>query len=93
MYAGGLCQQGADCYADATGPALPVLCHYGDGLSKYLRDPGHVRAQPRPDAGATGYGGVRTWGSLGGSYWSGREVGPSHQGEAYWSAVTASARN
>ena len=43
VYAGGLRQQGNECYVDATGPALPMVCHYGDGLSKYARDPGHVQ--------------------------------------------------
>ena len=80
VYAGGLKQHGNEYYKDANGPVLPVFCHYGDGLSKYVRDQNHVRHNL--DAmRARGYGGVRTWSTLGGDYWSGRQVGPAHQGE------------
>ena len=73
---------------DDTGPVLPVLCHLGDGLSRWTRDPGGVSAL-LDDIAAAGYDGVRTWTVLGGSsYWNGREVGPMYQSN-YFDHVSA----
>lgn len=75
-------------FIDDTGPVLPVLCHLGDGLSRWTRDPGGVSAL-LDDIAAAGYDGVRTWTVLGGSsYWNGREVGPMYQGN-YFDHVSA----
>lgn len=75
-------------YIDDTGPVLPVLCHLGDGLSRWTRDPGGVSTL-LDDIAAAGYDGVRTWTVLGGSsYWNGREVGPMYQGN-YFDHVSA----
>ena len=70
-------------FQDDAGPVLPVLCHAGDLLSRWTRDPAGVRSELDAIADA-GYDGVRTWTVLGGSsYWAGREVGPMYQAD-YW---------
>lgn len=75
-------------FIDDTGPVLPVLCHLGDGLSRWTRDPGGVSTL-LDDIAAAGYDGVRTWTVLGGSsYWNGREVGPMYQSN-YFDHVSA----
>lgn len=73
-------------YHDDAGPSLPVLCHAGDLLSRWTREPDAVRAV-LATIRAAGYDGVRAWTVLHGDYWRGRELGPMHQGEAYWSHV------
>lgn len=72
-------------FSDDNGPYLPVLCHAGDLLSRWTRDPVGARAL-MADIAAAGYDGVRTWTVLHGDYWRGREVGPMHQAD-YWSQV------
>lgn len=75
-------------FIDNNGPVLPVLCHFGDGLSRWTRDADGVRAELDAIASA-GYDGVRTWTVLGGSsYWDGREVGPMYQSN-YFDHVVA----
>lgn len=67
-------------------PILPVLCHFGDGLSRLAR--GHDITPELDAIAAAGYDGVRTWTVLHGDYWAGREVGPMHGAAAdYWRAV------
>lgn len=64
------------CMRDDTGCINPVYAHAGDLFSLYTRNP--ARALQELDKIATvGFQGLRTWSSLGGSYWNGREVGPS----------------
>jgi hypothetical protein len=72
-------------FRDDIGSVLPVLCHAGDLLSRWTRDPAGARAL-MADIAAAGYDGVRTWTVLHGDYWRGREVGPMHQAD-YWSQV------
>ena len=72
-------------FADDTGPVIPVVCHWGDGLSRFARDPVGVHALLKKIADR-GYHGVRTWTVLAGDYWRGREVGPMHQPD-YWRLV------
>ena len=73
-------------FVDDGGDVLPVVCHLGDGLSRWMRDPGGVLVELSAIADA-GYDGVRAWTVLGGSsYWAGREISPE-MGEAYWTAV------
>jgi hypothetical protein len=65
-------------YADDKGPVLPIGLHLGDIFSKYTRDQGHARRYLETASGA-GYRIIQFWmnlGTLGGSYWAGREVGP-----------------
>jgi hypothetical protein len=61
---------------------LPTLCHYGDALSKWMRDRGHVLRNLDLIAGA-GYHGIRYWTALDGDWWNGRHVGENFQ-QDYW---------
>jgi hypothetical protein len=63
---------------------VPVVCHLGDALSRYVRDPGGAHALLKQVADA-GYHGVRAWTVLTGDYWAGREVGPETRG--YWGLI------
>ena len=63
-----------NCFRDDTGCVLPLYAHAGDLFSLYTRNP--TRALQELDKlVAAGYHGLRTWSTLGGSYWAGREVG------------------
>ncbi len=65
-------------YADDNGPLLPIGLHLGDIFSKFTRDRGHAERYLETAANA-GYSIIQFWmnlGTLGGSYWAGREVGP-----------------
>jgi hypothetical protein len=74
-------------FLDDAGPVLPVLCHFGEAFSAYVRRPDAVRAE-LDDILATGYHGIRFWDVLGyydqnrpgeanrWSAWAGREVTP-----------------
>lgn len=68
-------------YCDETGPRLPILCHAGDLLALYARDPSWAKAELDEIAEA-GYLGVRTWTWLDGEYWQslGRSVSPAEFG-------------
>lgn len=70
---------------DDDGPVLPLVCHAGDLLSRWFRDPDGTKRELNVIASA-GYDGVRTWTVLHGNYWRGREVGPMHQ-DNYWLGV------
>jgi hypothetical protein len=63
-------------------PVLPTLCHYGDALSKWMRDRSHVLRNLDLMAGA-GYHGTRYWTCLDGAWWDGRHVGERFQSD-YW---------
>lgn len=63
-------------------PVLPTLCHYGDALSKWMRDRVHVLRNLDLIAGA-GYHGIRYWTVLDGDWWNGRHVGERFQSD-YW---------
>jgi hypothetical protein len=63
-------------------PVLPTLCHYGDALSKWMRDRSHVLRNLDLIAG-TGYHGTRYWTCLDGTWWNGRHVGEAFQHD-YW---------
>jgi hypothetical protein len=63
-------------------PVLPTLCHYGDALSKWMRDRSHVLRNLDVIAGA-GYHGIRYWTCLDGDWWNGRHVGERFQ-QDYW---------
>jgi hypothetical protein len=69
-------------FVDDTGPVLPVMCHFGEAFSRYVRDKDAVRRQLDVIAQA-GYHGIRFWTTLGGSYWAGREVSPDATPD-YW---------
>lgn len=65
---------GDNCFRDDTGCVLPLYAHAGDLFSLFTRNP--TRALQELDKiAAAGYHGLRTWSTLGGSYWAGREVG------------------
>ncbi len=76
----------AGAFCDDTGSRLPVLCHAGDLLALYVRDPSWAEVELDTIA-ATGYLGVRTWTWLDGPYWEGlgRTITPEEAG--YWGAV------
>lgn len=62
------------CYRDDTGCVLPLYAHAGNLFALFVRDA--ARALTELDAvAAAGYHGVRTWSTLGGSYWDGWHVG------------------
>lgn len=61
---------------------LPTLCHYGDALSKWMRDRSHVLRNLDLIA-AAGYHGTRYWTCLDGAWWNGRHVGERFQSD-YW---------
>lgn len=62
------------CFRDDTGCLNPLYTHAGNLFSLYTRD--QHRAREELDAiAAAGYHGFRTWSTLGGHYWRGREVG------------------
>jgi hypothetical protein len=63
-------------------PVLPTLCHYGDALSKWMRDRDHVRRNLDLIA-SVGYHGIRYWTVLDGDWWNGRHVGERFQSN-YW---------
>jgi hypothetical protein len=63
-------------------PVLPTLAHYGDALSKWMRDPDHVLRNLDLMA-SVGYHGVRYWTCLDGDWWAGRHVGEAFQPN-YW---------
>ncbi len=71
----------AGAFVDDTGPRLPVLCHAGDLLALYYRDPAWALVELDAIASA-GYLGVRTWTELSGEYWDGlrRSIGPEMPG-------------
>ena len=71
-----------DGFRDDTGYVNPLYAHCGDCFSRYTRDPEFVQRQLDLVAQA-GYHGIRVWSTLGGSYWAGREVGPSVTPD-YW---------
>jgi hypothetical protein len=58
-------------------PVLPVLCHFGEAFSAFVRRPADVADQCRVIK-AAGYLGIRFWDVLGyyDSAWKGREVTP-----------------
>jgi hypothetical protein len=62
---------------DANTPQLPVLCHFMEAFSKWLRDPGFVVDQLQKIKEA-GYDGIRFCDNLGyyGQAWRGKEVSP-----------------
>ena len=74
-------------YRDDNGYVLPVLCHFGEAFSAYVRKPDAVRAE-LDRIRAAGYDGIRFWDVLGyydknrpgdankWSAWQGREVTP-----------------
>ncbi len=68
----------ADGWKDNTGYVNPIVCHFGDGLSLDIRDPGLCDTHLDAIADA-GYQIVRTWTVLRGPYWAGRECGPDFQ--------------
>lgn len=76
-------------FADDAGPVVPVVCHLGDGLSLYSRNP--VLADDLlAEASARGYHGVRTWVAVGDwnasrEYWGERSFGPDHPD--FWNFV------
>lgn len=79
----------AGAYADDAGPVLPVLCHAGDLLALYARDPAWACAE-MDDIASAGYGGVRTWTWLDGPFWHGtigRPIAPTFTDD-YWGLVT-----
>jgi hypothetical protein len=60
-------------FVDDTGPVLPIMCHFGEGFSRYTRNRDQVRRQLDVIAQA-GYHGVRVWLALTNRFWAGREV-------------------
>lgn len=74
-------------YRDDQGYVLPLLCHFGEAFSAYIRKPDEVRAE-LDRIRAAGYDGIRFWDVLGyydknrpgdankWSAWQGREVTP-----------------
>lgn len=74
-------------FRDESGPVLPLLCHFGEAFSAYVRRPDDVRAE-LDRIRAAGYDGIRFWDVLGyydknrpgdankWSAWQGREVTP-----------------
>lgn len=73
-------------FLDDAGTVLPILCHFGEAFSAYVRRPDDVRAQLDVIA-AAGYQGIRFWDVLGyhdqnrpgeapWRAWAGREVTP-----------------
>jgi hypothetical protein len=71
-------------------PVLPILCHFGDALSRWSRGQQAAVAADLDDIAAAGYHGIRFWSTLGGDsdYWRGRGVGPIETPD-YWSHVQA----
>ena len=74
-------------FRDDRGPVLPLLCHFGEAFSAYVRRPDDVRAE-LDRIRAAGYDGIRFWDVLGyydknrpgdankWNAWQGREVTP-----------------
>lgn len=64
-------------FADDGGPRLPLLCHFGEAFSAYVRRPQEVRDELGRIKNA-GYLGIRFWDVLGywDAAWAGREVTP-----------------
>jgi hypothetical protein len=64
-------------FRDDRGPVLPVLCHFGEAFSAYVRRPADVERELDTIA-AAGYDGIRFWDHLGyyDSAWGGKEVTP-----------------
>jgi hypothetical protein len=78
----------SDGYADDVGPVLPIGIHLGDLFSVYTRDVARATDAVRACSDA-GYALVQFWlnlGSLGGDYWSGREIGPEITPD-YWNQL------
>lgn len=74
-------------------PVLPILCHFGDALSRWSRGQQTAVLQDLDDIAAMGYHGIRFWSTLGlddhgGGYWAGRQVGPTYTA-SYWDHVQA----
>jgi len=77
-------------YSDNNGPLLPIGLHLGDIFSKFTRDRGHAERYLSL-ANQAGYKIIQFWmnlGTLGGSYWSGREVGPNFTPD-FWGQLNA----
>mgnify|MGYP001611966857 CR=1 FL=1 len=71
-------------FADDRGALLPVVCHDGDLLAVYHRDPARGRAHLDQMAKA-GYLGPRYWTVLTGPFWEGYTIGPWLAG--YWGTL------
>jgi hypothetical protein len=71
-------------------PVLPILCHFGDALSRWARGQQGAVAADLDDIAAAGYHGIRFWSTIGGDsdFWRGRGVGPVETPD-YWSHVQA----
>lgn len=73
---------GQACYVDDTGPVLPVFCHFGDAISRWVRNPDPV-LRLLDAIKAAGYHGIRPWDFLAGPYWAGRDVDVSRHPELF----------
>jgi hypothetical protein len=74
-------------------PVLPILCHYGDGFSRWSRGQQGAVSADLDDIASVGHHGVRFWSTLGlddhgGGYWAGRAVGPTYTPD-YWAHLQA----
>lgn len=80
-------------FIDGNGnPVLPIFCHFGDGYSRWPRDPLGVMRDLATIKRA-GYDGIRFWSTLGsdgrpGDFWYGREIGPAFTPN-YWAHLEA----
>jgi hypothetical protein len=80
-------------FVDDHGPVLPVLCHFGDALSRWSRGQQAAVSQDLDRIKSAGYDGIRFWTTLGlddrgGGYWAGRAVGPTYTPD-YWAHLEA----
>jgi hypothetical protein len=93
----------ASAFVDDGGPVLPILCHFGDALSRWSRGHQGDVAATLDDIAAAGYHGIRFWSTLGldnsgDGFWAGRAVGPTYvdgraqrsgEDNPYWAHVEA----
>jgi hypothetical protein len=83
----------ASAFVDDAGLVLPILCHFGDALSRWTRGHQGDVAATLDDIASAGYHGIRFWSTLGldnsgGGFWAGRQVGPTYTPD-YWAHVEA----
>lgn len=70
-------------FVDDQGPVLPILCHFGDALSRWTRGQQAAVLADLDRIKAAGFDGIRFWTTLGlddreGGFWVGRAVGPTY---------------